>query len=133
MEFHLAAAGSKRQRLVQDRGHRPDVNTCRCGWGVAYFADWEGRVIALSTANGSELWATEFDTEITAPLTVAGDTVLAGTEAGTVYGLAATTGEKLWQFQTGGMITGSPIVAGSTMYVSSHDGKLYAVTASPGG
>ena len=100
--------------------------------GVAYFAGREGKVIALNASDGGKLWETEFDTKITGPLTVAGDTVLVGTKAGTIYGLAANNGEVLWQFQTGGTITGSSIVAGGTMYVSSNDGNLYAVTALPG-
>ena len=101
--------------------------------GVTYFADREGKVIALDASNGDKLWDAEFDSDITAPLTVAGDTVLVGTGAGTVYGLDTATGNVMWRFQTGGQIIGSPIVAGDTMYVSSKDGKLYAVAIVPGG
>jgi outer membrane protein assembly factor BamB len=60
---------------------------------------------------------------------VAGDTVLIGTERGTVVALDARTGKQLWTFQTQGRITASPVVAGGVMYVASHDGMLYAVEA----
>jgi len=65
---------------------------------------------------------------ITAAPTVAGTTVLIGTQDGVVFGLDAHTGAVLWDFKTAGTITGSPIVAGDTMYVVSHDGTLYAVS-----
>ena len=65
---------------------------------------------------------------ITAAPTVAGTSVLIGTQDGVVFGLDAHTGAMLWDFKTAGKITASPIVAGDTMYVASHDGTLYAVT-----
>ncbi len=76
---------------------------------------------------GEELWSTELDSEITAPPTVAGDTVLIGVESGQVLGLNASTGIVEWNFQVGGKITGSPVVIGKTIFVASHDGKLYAL------
>ena len=68
------------------------------------------------------------DAEISSGLTVAGNTVLSGTEDGRVLGLNAASGESMWEFKTGGKITGAPVVAGGVIYVPSHDGKLYAVT-----
>ena len=65
---------------------------------------------------------------ITAAPTVAGTSVLIGTQDGVVFGLEAHTGALLWDFKTAGKITGSPIVVGDTMYVASHDGTLSAVT-----
>jgi outer membrane protein assembly factor BamB len=65
---------------------------------------------------------------ITSPPTVAGDTVIIGTQAGQVVALDARSGKPQWTFQTQGRITASPVVAGGVMYVASHDGTLYAVT-----
>ena len=58
-------------------------------------------MVALDAANGEELWSTELDSEITAPPTVAGDTVLIGGESGRVLGLNASTGIVDGNFQTG--------------------------------
>ena len=84
--------------------------------------------MALDAATGTERWRADLHTVITAAPTVAGTTVLVGTQDGVVVGLDAHTGAVLWDFTTAGTITGSPIVAGDTMYVASHDGTLYAVT-----
>ena len=80
--------------------------------------------------NGEQRWVTELDSKITAAPTVAGDTLLIGTEKGSVFGLEVSTGKILWEFETGAKITASAVVAGDTIYIASHDGKLYAVTES---
>ena len=85
---------------------------------------------ALDAATGEERWSTELDSEITAPPTVAGDTVLIGTESGQVFGLNASSGVPRWNFQIGGKITGSPVVIGKTICVASHDRKFNVL---PGG
>ena len=85
-------------------------------------------MVALDAATGDVLWSTELDSEITAAPTVAGETVMIGSESGRVFGLNASSGIVQWEFQTGGKITGSPVPVGSTIFVASHDGKLYALT-----
>ena len=61
--------------------------------------------------------------------TVAGNTMLVGTEAGKVFGLEASTGDVLWDIQAGHeRITDSPIVAWDTMFAVSANGALYAIT-----
>lgn len=84
---------------------------------------------SLAADTGAIRWQAKLDDDITAAPTVAGNTVLIGTETG-VVGLDAATGAHRWAFRTHGKVTGSPVVAGGTMYVASHDGVLYAVTAS---
>lgn len=94
-----------------------------------YAVTVERGVASLATDTGAIQWQAELEVDATAAPTVAGDTLLIGTQTG-VVGFDAHTGERLWAFNTQSKITGSPIVAGDAMYVVSHDGVLYAVTAS---
>lgn len=84
--------------------------------------------MALDTGSGSTRWSADLKMDITAAPTVAGTSVLIGTENGLVFGLEAHSGEVLWKFRAAGEISGSPIVVGDTMYVVSSEGTLYAVT-----
>ena len=86
--------------------------------------------MALDTTRGSERWVAKLGLHLTTAPTVAGDSVLIGTQTGMVVGLDAHRGTVQWTFKTDGKISASPIVAGDTMYVASHDGTLYAVTQS---
>jgi outer membrane protein assembly factor BamB len=61
-------------------------------------------------------------------VTVAGDTVYAGSEIG-VHALDATTGAERWRFATGGRVTSSPA---GVVYVGSFDRNLYALDAATG-
>ena len=81
--------------------------------GVVYFGDYEGRVYALTLAEGRELWRFEAGTPIKAPVSVFGDVVYVGDEYGYVYALDAATGEQQWKFETLG-----EIYAGVSLYES---------------
>ena len=84
--------------------------------------------MALESVTGTEIWFQDLQTNITSPTTIAGDTVLIGTEFGKAYGLDIGTGRIKWTFETGGKITGSPIVSAGILFIASQDGKLYAIS-----
>jgi putative pyrroloquinoline-quinone binding quinoprotein len=63
---------------------------------------------------------------------VAGGTVYAGSDDGTVYALDAATGRLRWTYTAGDSVS-DPAVAGGTVYVGSLDFKVYALDAATGG
>ncbi len=93
-----------------------------------YAVTVERGVASLEAETGAIRWQATLDVDVTAAPTVAGDTVLIGTQTG-VVAFEAHAGTRLWAFHTPEQVTGSPIVAGGTLYVVSPDGVLYAVTA----
>jgi len=62
---------------------------------------------------------------------VAGGTVYAGSDDGTVYALDAATGGLRWAYTAGDSVS-DPAVAGGAVYVGSHYGKVYALDAATG-
>ena len=82
----------------------------------------------MDLLTGDEIWFQDLKTNITAPPTVAGDTLLIGSEFGTAHGLDVDSGGIKWTFETAGKITGSPIVSNGVLFITSHDGKLYALS-----
>ena len=94
-----------------------------------YGATESGQVFARSTDTGGKKWSTRLGVGISTSPSVAGNTVMVGTDEGRVFGLNAANGDVLWEFQAGhGEIVESPVVAGDTMYVASTDGTLYAIS-----
>lgn len=94
----------------------------------------DGKLYALSTADGSEQWTfdpevemayfVERDQAITSP-TVDGDSVFVGSDDRRVYELDASDGSERDCFETFGPVYGSSAVDSSTVYVGSSDGQLY--------
>ena len=62
---------------------------------------------------------------------VAGGTVYAGSDDGTVYALDTATGGLRWAYTAGDSVS-DPAVAGGTVYVGSLDFKVYALDAATG-
>ena len=95
--------------------------------GAVFVATSAGRIFALDSSTGEQLWEANLGANFTAAPVVAGDTLLIGTEDGTVLGVDVESGAVIWDFQASGQISASPVVAGDTMYVTTSDGQLYAV------
>jgi polyvinyl alcohol dehydrogenase (cytochrome) len=65
--------------------------------GVVYFADWDGRVLARSVADGAEVWTRDVsETSISPSLAVTDTRVFVGDQAGNFYALDRTTGAVVW-------------------------------------
>ena len=60
---------------------------------------------------------------------MAGGTVYAGSDDGTVYALDAATGGLRWAYTAGSYVEAIPAVAEGTIYAGGHDGKVCALTA----
>lgn len=136
-----------------DRGtvYRFDPETGRERWATAtsdavlvppvlddlvYVVEAEGRLRALSPADGSEAWSRELDGRSTAMPAVAAGTVYAVATAGnTLYAFDAATGERRWEFGFDARRAIGPTIAGDTVYLPTGDGGngvVHAVEAETG-
>ncbi len=100
-----------------------------------------GEVIAVSTADGSELWSLRTEegrNSVTAvfgsPITD-GTFVYAGGFGGSLYairlntdlGLGVVAGQEAWRFAGDSAFVGGPALAGNLIVIGSEDGTLYGV------
>ncbi len=63
---------------------------------------------------------------------VAGDTVLVGSDDGSLYALDAETGKKLWEFETSRQIRSIPRIVDGVAYFGNHGSVMYAVDVETG-
>jgi len=82
--------------------------------GVAYFGDWTGRVHAVDTATGDEVWTAALGGSVIGSVPVDGDALIASSGV-TVYRLDRATGEVQWETPADdhpfAQISASPVVA----------------------
>lgn len=112
-------------------------STAAIAGGVVYIGDFEGRVYALTLAEGRELWRFEAGTPIKAPVSVFDDVVYVGDEYGFVYALEAGTGEQKWKFETLGEIYAGVSLHESPegvdrLLIGSYDNSLYCLDRANG-
>lgn len=80
----------------------------------------------------TKLWTRNLGSPIRTSAAVVGETLIVGTQAGTVYGLNTGTGAERWRFLTGAAIQAAPLVAGGTAYIGSSSGVFFALNAATG-
>ncbi len=89
-------------------------------------------LIALDAASGTPKWPAAFtasDRWVAPPL-VAGTTVYAVNNNGTLYALSLADGSKQWSLKLGGEMWAAPATNGTLVFVNSLDHNLYAVDPS---
>jgi outer membrane protein assembly factor BamB len=69
--------------------------------GMYLFIGSPGRVVAVDAATGDQQWARPLSADCSAPLLLAGDTIVAATESGEVLALRIEDGGVLWTRQLG--------------------------------
>lgn len=89
-----------------------------------YAASNNGNVLAINRENGSRLWRTELDFQVTGGVGFGGNLVLLGTENSSVIALDATSGDILWETQVTSEVLSTPASNGNIVVVQAIDGKL---------
>lgn len=92
----------------------------------------DGRVYALSRADGRRVWAYAAADGFGSSPARAGETIVIGGYDGRIYALDIHSGEERWSVETKGRIVASPTVDDGTAYVGSYDHNLYAVSVHDG-
>lgn len=88
-------------------------------------------LVALARKNGQLIWRKNLDAALMAQPLAAGDSIYAGTEAGSVYGLDGAGREK-WRVSVGAPVQGSFLLAFQRLYVGTADEGLHALDPATG-
>ena len=104
--------------------------------GRVFVGTKDGRVVAVSLADGSIAWESKVGASVEAPVTVSDGVVFVGTVDGTVHALSASDGASRWQAEAADKILGGGVVirSGDTTLVvfGSYDHALHAFDAKTG-
>ena len=98
---------------------------------MAVVADFEGRVAALRTADGSQVWLRDLGQPVYSSACITGGLAVVGCHDGNVHGLSLATGEPAFRAETRGPVVSSPVALGDRCLIASTDGTLYLLD--PGG
>ncbi len=99
--------------------------------GVVYVGANDGKLRALKTKTGKELWAVDTGAEILAEPLVDGGKVYTANGMGVVSAYS-TAGKKVWSFTAGDAVYSSPVMADGKVVFGCNDGWLYALDAATG-
>ncbi|MBC2776933.1 outer membrane protein assembly factor BamB family protein [Parasphingopyxis marina] len=102
--------------------------------GRVYTMDAEATVRAFDAETGSELWSTNFGTEIDGEpalfgggVSVSGDRLFVTNGVGYAGALNAADGSVIWKVRPGGPLRGGPTIANNNVYVLSQDNQIFAL------
>lgn len=132
--FDLATGTSIWSTTLPPAGDVTGIATAAAAADAAYASYAEGRVVALSMADGRELWSREVKGRPSPPL-VRDDSVYVGATDNRFYALDAKNGKERWTWRTGGDVVGA--VASGTptikaVYYVSLDAVVRAVNPGNG-
>jgi outer membrane protein assembly factor BamB len=98
---------------------------------VTGFRD-DGRIVALDTQTGDEIWTIETDSQVKTSPAVAEGQLFFGTTGGVFKVVDAETGAPQWDITVGESIIGAPSIVDGVVYVSDRSGIVYAFDANSG-
>ena len=113
--------GSRYARL------RPDVHD-----GMVYMADTGGSVVALTLADGDEVWSNDLELSITGGVTEDNGQVFAATIDGFLHCLNAADGEEIWTAKMTSESVSPVGVDSGRVFVHTVDGRVTAFERSNG-
>jgi outer membrane protein assembly factor BamB len=89
----------------------------------------DNALVSLDAATGQTKWTQPFvaGNHWVAPPLIAGNTIYAADNGGTLYALDLATGSKQWSTEVGSSVWGAPATNGKLVFVASLDHFLYAV------
>lgn len=93
-----------------------------------FAASQDGKVRALSPANGKDVWKTDLEVELSAGPGVGEGTVAVATKDGHIIALDTKTGSERWRAYIGGETLAQPLVKGEYVIVQSIDNRLQALS-----
>ena len=94
---------------------------------VARYPDHSARIVAVDANDGDVLWQFQSQTIVAEGVTLAGNTLVAGTQAGEIYGLDAETGEIVWNLSLGFGVSAVTVAPGNTLLAASADGTVHKI------
>lgn len=125
------AAGGVRRLWVQQWGGGLQAAPA-VGDGIIYVGGRDGKLRAISPADGGLLWQADLGGSIVGAPAVDGATVYVGTAAGSLHALDAVTGNQRWQYAAKAPLLAEPLVAGGQVIIGDSGGTLHSVDALAG-
>jgi outer membrane protein assembly factor BamB len=120
----------------------PDVNNAITGGvssgdGILFVGNYAGEIIALSAADGKEIWRKQLKGEISSVPQTNGEVVAVQTMNGKLFVMDAKTGAELWFFENPPPVltlrgTAAPLVTDAAIYAGFSNGRLMAFNPSNG-
>jgi outer membrane protein assembly factor BamB len=92
--------------------------------GVVYAAGWDGTLVAVDAASGTERWRAEISFGVYSSPALAGGVLYIGGMDGTLHAFDTATGQPRWAVGVDGPIGSSPVVTGGAVFVLRGDGAL---------
>lgn len=102
------------------------------GDGRVYAADREGRVVALDTVSGDELWTVKTGAALSAGPGVGEGLVLLGTSNAQIIALEVEDGAERWRAEVSSEVLSVPQTDFEKVIVQTADGNVTALAASDG-
>lgn len=105
--------------------------------GLLYIGNYAGEIIALSAANGKEVWRKQIKGEISSVPQSNGQVVAVQTMNGKLFALDAKTGADMWFFENPPPLltlrgSAAPVVLDTAIYAGFSNGRLMAFNPSNG-
>ena len=105
--------------------------------GMLYIGNYAGEVIALSAANGKEVWRKQIKGEISSVPQSNGQVVAVQTMNGKLFALDAKTGADMWFFENPPPVltlrgSAAPLVLDTAIYAGFANGRLMAFNPANG-
>ena len=99
---------------------------------MVIFGNRSGKITALSTESGNEIWTYETKGPIYTEPAFDSTLVYVTSTDSNLYCLNYKTGEKVWSYKTGAAIVAHPVVYDKKVYFGGSDGKFRAVNSRTG-
>jgi len=100
--------------------------------GKIFVGDCEGKVYAISLADGSTLWMADNPGGTFWPGAATEKVVAFASLPGYVSGYDVETGRRLWRLDASRAITSAPALVDGTMYVATQGGHVHAIAIADG-
>lgn len=91
-----------------------------------------GSIVAFGGDKGHRRWSRRLPSRAESSPLLYKDTVIFGTEDGTVYSLKAKTGRLVWKYRAGGAVKGGLAFAEGRLFFGTYGGRVYAIGAKDG-
>ena len=95
--------------------------------GVAFFGSHDGKIYAVNTATGKEIWSFETGGVVAGRPLIFEGMVIAGSFNKNLYALDAEDGSLRWQFEGENWFWAGAASNGETIFAPSMDGHVYAL------
>ena len=90
------------------------------------------RLVGRHAHTGYKVWATDFGSEVSAPLLMTAGWLIAALQNGDVVALRGVDGFEVWRIDIAGEISTRPSVGGRQLFVPVNDGRIVALDLATG-